>query len=158
MADQWLTIESPQLASVLRGGRVDAGLVACFERRLPALWGMDASLGGGSVREVVAAELRLVTDVLAKGSYNDVTGQRMFSVAAELGAIAGWASFDVGYHAAAERYWVSALHAAHTAGNRALGANVLKCMSLQRVDTDRTDEALSIARAAREGAKDAPPG
>ena len=32
----------------------------------------------------------------------------------------------------------------------------LKCMSLQRVDTDRTDEALALARAAREGARNSP--
>jgi tetratricopeptide (TPR) repeat protein len=100
--------------------------------------------------------LRLVTDLLAKGSYSEIIGQRMFSVAAELGRIAGWTSFDAGYHAAAERYWVAALRAAHTADDRALGANILKCMSLQRVDTDRADEALALARTAREGAKDAP--
>ncbi|MBA2307973.1 MAG: transcriptional regulator, partial [Pseudonocardiales bacterium] len=59
MADQWLRTESTQLVSVLRGGRVDVSLVTCFERRLPALWQMDASLGGGGVRGMVDAELRL---------------------------------------------------------------------------------------------------
>jgi tetratricopeptide (TPR) repeat protein len=101
-------------------------------------------------------ELRLVTDLLANGSYTEIIGQRMFAVAAELGRLAGWASFDAGYHAAAERYWIAALRAAHTSTDRALGANILKCMSLQRVDTDRSDEALALARAAREGAKGSP--
>jgi len=156
IADQWLSVEPLQLVSVLRGGRIDPGLADCFEQRLPALRQMDATLGGGNVRSLVDTELRLVTDLLAKGSYSESIGQRMFSVAAELGRIAGWTSFDAGYHAAAERYWVAALRAAHTADDRALGANILKCMSLQRVDTDRADEALALARTAREGAKGAP--
>ncbi|WP_034592346.1 hypothetical protein [Hamadaea tsunoensis] len=156
LADQWKTIEAPQLTSVLRGGRIDETLVACFEQRLPALRQMDFSLGGGSVRGLVDAELRLVTDLLASGSYTESLGRRLLQVAAELGRIAGWASFDVGFHSAAERYWVAALHAAHTANDRGLGANILKCMSLQRVDANLTGEALALARAARDGARDAP--
>jgi hypothetical protein len=60
-------------------------------------------------------------------------------------------SFDAGYHTAAERYWVVAPRAAHTVDDRGIGANILMCMSLQRVDTDRTGEAFAIARAARKG-------
>ncbi len=156
LADQWLSIDPPQLASVLRGGHIDAELVTCLEQRLPALRQMDAVLGGGHIRNLVDAELRLVTDLLTKGAYTEHLGQRVFSVAAELGRIAGWTSFDSGYHAAAERYWIAALRAAHTANDRAAGANILKCMSLQRMDNDRADEALSLAQAAREGAKSAP--
>lgn len=157
LADQWLNIEPQALASVLRGGRIDANLVGCFEQRLPALRQMDATLGGGSVRHLVDAELRLVTDLLASGSYAAAIGTRLLLVAAELGRIAGWASFDAGYHAAAERYWVGALRAAHVANDRAAGANILKCMSLQRVDLERMDEALALSRTALEGAKNAPP-
>lgn len=156
LADQWLSIDPPQLTSVLHGRHIDVELVTCLEQRLPALRQMDASLGGGHIRNIVDAELRLVTDLLTKGAYTERLGQRVFSVAAELGRIAGWTSFDSGYHAAAERYWIAALRAAHTANDRAAGANILKCMSLQRMDADRTDEALSLARAAREGAKSAP--
>ncbi|MFL6074427.1 MAG: hypothetical protein ACJ73S_13620 [Mycobacteriales bacterium] len=156
IAEQWLAVEQPRRVSAQRNRRMDAELVTCFEQRLPALRQMDATLGGGSVRNLVDAELRLVTDLLAKSSYSQVIGRRMFAVAAELGGVAGWASFDAGYHAAAERYWVAALRAAHTAGDRALGANILKSMSLQRVEADRSGEALTLARAAREGAGNAP--
>lgn len=156
LAAQWTEIEPPQLVSVLRGGRLDAGLVAAFEQRLPGLRQMEMALGGGSVRELVDTELRLVTDLLGRGSYSEKLGQRLFCVAAELGRVAGWASFDAGYHAAAERYWAAGLRSAHTGGDRAVGANILKCMSLQRVDADRSDEALILARAAREGAKGSP--
>lgn len=156
MATQWGSIESPHLVSVLRGGRLDAQLVAAFEQRLPALRQMDMALGGGSVRQLVDAELQLVSQLLASGSYSEAVGRRLFCVAAELGRIAGWASFDAGFHAAAERYWAMALRSAHTGNDRPIGANILKCMSLQRVDAERSDEALVLARAAREGTKDAP--
>lgn len=156
MADQWLAAEPPKVNAALQGGRVDAELLDCFEQRLPALRRMDASLGGGSVRALVDAELRLVTDLLRQGSYSETAGNRLLTIAAELGRIAGWASFDAGFHAAAERYWFAALHAAHSASDRAAGANILKCMSLQRVDTERPSEALRLADAARTGAKNAP--
>jgi tetratricopeptide (TPR) repeat protein len=156
-AHDWLTIEPPQIVSVLRGGQIDAGLVRCFEQRLPALRQMDHTLGGGHVRGVVDSELRLVTDLLAKGSYSEAIGSRLFAVAAELGRIAGWASCDAGLHAAAESYWVAGLRAAHVARDSGIGANILKSMSLQRADADRSREALALARAAGEGAKDSAP-
>ncbi|WP_235437674.1 MULTISPECIES: transcriptional regulator [Micromonospora] len=156
IAERWLAVEPPRVNAALQGGRVDADLLDCFEQRLPALRRMDASLGGGSVRSLVDAELRLVTDLLNQGSYSETAGNRLLSIAAELGRIAGWASFDAGFHAAAERYWFAALHAAHSASDRAAGANILKCMSLQRVDTERPTEALRLADAARAGARHAP--
>nr|WP_225311835.1 hypothetical protein [Microbispora cellulosiformans] len=156
VANNWLTIEPPQLVSALRGGRVDAGLVSCFEQRLPALRRIDHTLGGGHVGTVVDSELTLVTNLLSSGSYSASTGRRLFAVAAELGRIAGWASCDAGLHAAAERYWIAALRAAHLAKDRGIGANILKSMSLQQAEAQRLDEALALARAARDGARQAP--
>ncbi len=156
-ANQWLTADPAQMASALGGGRIDAALVSCLEARLPALRQMDHTLGGGCVRTVVDAELRLVTDLLSSGSYAEPIGQRLFAVAAELGRIAGWASCDAGRHAAAERYWMAGLRAAHVAGDRGIGANILKSMSLQRAEAEDSAGALALARAAREGATDEPP-
>jgi tetratricopeptide (TPR) repeat protein len=156
IASDWLAVEPPRLISALRGGCVDAGLVNCFEQRLPALRQIDHTLGGGHVAGVVDAELRLVTDLLANGSYSEAIGQRLFAVAAEMGRIAGWASCDAGLHAAAERYWIAALRAAHVAQDRGIGANILKSMSLQRTEADRSEEALALARAALEGARHEP--
>nr|MDT0656746.1 transcriptional regulator [Micromonospora sp. DSM 115978] len=156
LADQWLNIEPERLASVINGGRIDTNLVDCFERRLPALRQMDATLGGGSVLNLVDSELRLATDLLSRASYSTNTGARLLGVTAELGRVAGWASLDTGQVAAAERYWLAALRAAHSAHDRAAGANIMKCMSLQRVEVDRPHEALALARAACEGTRDAP--
>ena len=157
IADAWLSLDTPRVASALRGGQVDADLVNCLEQRLPALRRMDHTLGGGRVAGVVDAELRLVTDLLTQGSHPEAIGRRLFAIAAELGRIAGWASCDTGRQAAAERYWVAALRAAHIADDRGIGANILKSMSLQRTETNRSGEALALARAAREGARGCAP-
>lgn len=157
VANQWLALEPLKLDAVLNGGQIDAETVKCFEDRLPTIRQMQYALGGGSVRNLADAELQLVRDLLKHGSYTEEIGQRMFSVAAELGRVAGWSSFDAGLHASAERYFAAALKASYSAGDRAIGANILKCMSLQLVDAKRPEEALAIATAARDGAKQAPP-
>lgn len=81
----------------------------------------------------------MVVDVLDRSTYTAVVGQRLYALAAELGRMAGWASFDAGLHAAAQRYWLAALHAAHAAADRLLGANILKSMSLQCYDFGRPE-------------------
>lgn len=149
IAQDWLTINPPAVASALGGGRIDVGLVATLEERLPALRRIDHTLGGGSVRTLADAELQLVTNLLRSSSYDEPLGRRLFAIAAELGRVAGWASCDLGQLAAAERYWVAGLHAAHLCVDRGIGANILKSMSLQRAEAGQSVEALSLAEAAR---------
>jgi hypothetical protein len=71
--------------------------------------------------------------------------------------MAGWASFDAGLHAGSQRYWVAGLHAAHAAGDRLLGANILKLMSIQCYDFALPSKALALARGAYAGARQAMP-
>ncbi len=59
------------------------------------VWGGPPGFrGGGRVRNLVDADLRLVADLLEQGSYTEQVGARLFSVAAELGRVAGWSNFD----------------------------------------------------------------
>ncbi len=157
LADQWLTVDSPRLEAARRGDRVTTAVIDDLHGRIAGLRRTDQTLGGGAIRHLADAELRLVTDLLAHGSYSTHTARRLYRVASELAHLAAWASFDAGYHAAAERYWNAAVRAAHTAADQGLGANALKALSLQRLDAGRPREALAIARAAVEGAPDASP-
>lgn len=132
--------------------------LAALEERVPALRRMEAALGGGPVRAVADAELRLVTDLLAKGpaarpgpAAAELPARRLFALAGELACLAGRACFDTGHDAAAERYFSAALSAAHAAADRPLGARVLAAMSLQCLSAGRPQEALAVARAARAG-------
>ncbi|CAO5176509.1 Transcriptional regulator [Frankia sp. AiPs1] len=148
LASQWLGLEPAQLTAALAGGRVDDQIVNRIEHNIPGLRVMDERLGGESVRRLVDAELGVVADLLVRGSYTEQVGRHLHTVAAELARFAGWVSFDAGFHTAAQRYWITALHSAHSGGDRLLGANVLKNMSLQCVDFARPREAIDLAEAA----------
>lgn len=153
IAHDWLTIDAPQVASAAGGGRIDGGLAASLEHRLPALRRIDHTLGGLRARPLVDAELRLVNDILTNSTYSDPVGRRLFAVAAELCRVAGWASCDAGQHRTAERYWTAGIRAAHLARDRGIGANIFKSMSLQRAEAGQHTQAIAIAEAAREGVR-----
>ncbi|MBX6389019.1 MAG: transcriptional regulator [Frankia sp.] len=148
LAREWLTLEPAQLVGAIEGGLVDEQIVHRIAHNIPGLRVMDERLGGESVRRLVDAELGVVTELLARGRYSERIGRQLHRVAAELARFAGWVSFDAGYQTAAQRYWVTALHAAHVGGDRLLGANVLKDMALQCIDFSRPGEALELAEAA----------
>lgn len=157
IAEAWLTIEPQELVAVLRGGQVSTDLVERMEEGLPRLRFLEATRGGDRARTLIHAELGMVVDVLDRSAYTTAVGRRLYALAVELGRMAGWASFDAGLHAAAQRYWLAALHAADAADDRLLGANILKSMSLQCYDFDHPREALELARSAHEGAQGATP-
>ncbi|WP_329092353.1 hypothetical protein [Streptosporangium sp. NBC_01469] len=151
-ATDWLNVEPAQLVAVLRGGRITEEFVAQIEVSLPRLHTLGDIYGGQQVRKLLDAELGMVAEVLEKSSYNAAIAQRFHGLAAELGSMAGFASFDTGLHSAAQRYWIAAVHSAHTAGDRAVGANILKSMALQCRDFGDFPGSLTIARAAYESA------
>ncbi|MFJ7279789.1 hypothetical protein [Kitasatospora sp. NPDC098663] len=157
LAGQWLAEDPEPVAAALAGGRIDAQLVADLEDGLPRLRRLEARLGGPRARHLLAAELDTVTSVLKEASYTDPVGQRLLRLGAELARLAGWSSFDAGLHSAAQRYWTAGLRAAHTAGDRALGANILKSLSLQCCDHGLVAPALDLAATAVEGAGDVTP-
>jgi hypothetical protein len=149
LSDQWLSVEHDKVDAALDGRRrVDSELVSWIHERIPMLRRMDDQLGGTQLRQVVDAELRLVGGLLNDGHYSASVGSLLCSAAAELGQLAGWVSFDAGLHAAAQRYYVAALHAAHAAGDRPLGANVLAGMSFQATIAGDARDAIVLADAA----------
>ncbi|SEG26921.1 hypothetical protein SAMN04489712_104155 [Thermomonospora echinospora] len=118
---------------------------------------MDDQLGGGQLLTLVHQHLRYVTGLLDERRYSDTVGRRLHATAAELLRLAGFICFDSGLHARAQRYWVTALHAAHTAGDRALGANILGFWSCQAKDIGQIREAITLAETARTGYPGASP-
>ncbi|MER6831387.1 hypothetical protein ABT352_35720 [Streptosporangium sp. NPDC000563] len=151
-ATDWLNVEPARLTSVLGGGQIGEEFVEQIEASLPRLHTLQGSHGGQYVRKLLDAELGMVTGVLEKSSYSEAIARRLHTLAAELGQLAGFASFDTGLHSAAQRYWVAAVHSAQAAGDRAVGADILKSMALQCRDVGDFPGSLTLARAAYEGA------
>ncbi|MDT0344036.1 sporulation protein [Streptomyces litchfieldiae] len=82
----------------------------------------------------------------------------LYSAAAELSRLAGWAAFDAGEHSLAQQHFVQALSLARAGGNAELGAYVLATMALQTMRRGYPTEAIDMARGAYERAgRDATP-
>lgn len=157
LASDWLNIPPDHLLAVLRGTHAAASFVDQIEQGLPRLRLLEAIWGGQRTRKLLDAELGVVVEILRHSAYTESIGRRLYGLAAELGRMAGWASFDAGLHSSAQRYWIAALHAAHTAGDRAVGSNILKSMCLQLYDFGRLTDALVLVQSARRSIGQATP-
>ncbi|GAA2214143.1 hypothetical protein GCM10009850_096070 [Nonomuraea monospora] len=148
IAYSWTSIEPERVAAALNGRVIDEEIVTWIENRIPSLRRMDDKLGGAKLRDLVGAELHLVSELLANGTYTSRVGRRLFDAAGELGQLAGWVSFDTGLNAAAQRYYLAALRAAHAADNRPLAANIVACMSFQSVIVGDPRDGVTLAQSA----------
>lgn len=156
VASGWAEAE-PAVAKINRatadGGRIDEEVLAWIDQKVPALRRMDDRLGGEVLRNVIDADLRVVNDLLARASLIDSQRLRLQGAAAELAQLAGWVSFDSGLHSAGQRYYQAGLHAAQSADDHLLGANVLACMSFQSALTGHPGDGIALAQAAQGSVK-----
>ncbi len=86
--------------------------------------------------------------MLNNAAYTENVGKRLHAVAAELGRLAGWLAYDSEQPAIAQRYFLAALLAAHVSGDRAIGANVLGCMSIQAEQSSSPGDAVTLVESA----------
>lgn len=124
-------------------------LIPRLEQRLDDLRHLDDVLGGAELRTLAVAEFNLLTQLADETVYDSTTGQRLFSALAEAARICGWLHFDTGRQAAAQSFYISALRASATAGDRASGANVLAFMAIQTYSVGNPADAVNLARTAQ---------
>jgi hypothetical protein len=156
-AHEWLIARPVDDAARSRGRVITAAYADHLDAIADQLRRMDDQVGGGALVEVVRAQVKHVVGLIEQGSYTDSIGRRLHATTAELLRLAGWLNFDAGRHPEAQRYFVAALHAAHTAGERELGANVLGFMSCQAKDLGNLDDATKLADTAVAGYRGAHP-
>jgi tetratricopeptide (TPR) repeat protein len=154
-AHDWL-LDPARVAASLQGKRADHTVADDLERVAEARRRLDDTLGGSVVFRVVREDLRLVTEILDNASYTDAVGQRLYAIAAEFARLAGLLAYESNNEALAQRYFMAGLRAAHSSGDRAVGANILGFMSKQARDRDPHD-AVRLAESALVGAKDLTP-
>lgn len=149
---EWLIAPAAGDVKGLAGGyRVNDAYVDGIERITAQFRRMDDQFGGGAILRHVTPQVRSVIDVLRNSNYTSSVGKRLYTAAAELLRLAGFASFDAGQQPQAQRYWLAGLRAAHAGGDKAIGANILAFMSLQAKDLGLYDEAIKLSEAARRG-------
>jgi tetratricopeptide (TPR) repeat protein len=126
-------------------------MVHQFTAMIAELRKMDDVVGGGSALALAQHEFGWVAALLDQARYDERTGRMLFVALAELGQLCGWAAYDAGRHALAQRYYVAALRATHSADDRPLGAHVLSCMAEQAARQGRPAEAVTLIETALAG-------
>ncbi|KAB1937236.1 hypothetical protein F8271_19660 [Micromonospora sp. ALFpr18c] len=148
-AHEWLIAQPPQNIASTTGRPVSGDVVDHLDAVTASLRRMDDHLGSGQTLGLVRKHLSTVVEVLRERSYTDTVGRRLHGTAGELLRLAGWLSFDGGYHTQAQRFWIAGLYQANAAGDRGLGANILGFMSCQAKDLGQLRQAVTLAETAR---------
>lgn len=151
---EWTKIEPGELVRATRGGQVSTGLVALIESQISAIRRLDDSVGGEQILGITDSAFALVADLLRQSSYRSDLGRRLHVALAELAQLAGWASYDLGDHGQSQRHYLTALHAAHTADDRPLGARILSCLAYQAAARGYAQDAITLADCAQRGLGD----
>ncbi|WP_128381303.1 transcriptional regulator [Streptomyces cavernae] len=133
--------------------RVTTRSADLIDGRLAALRLLDDEIGSGQTYALASTERAMITEVLRTRSYNEDTGRRLFSAAAEASRICGWAAFDSGAIAEAERHYLGAARAAATADDPVVQANVLSFWAMARYSGGDTSGALAAVEHALTGAR-----
>jgi hypothetical protein len=153
-AHQWLVQEPGRLVAALRGDRVTPELADRLPPMIAELRRMDDVSGGDVVLGLAEREFGWVAGLLDHASYDEQTGRQLHVALAELGQFTGFVARDAGRPALAQRYWIAALRAAHTADDAALGAYILFSMAQQAVEEqDRPAEAVTFIETALAGTR-----
>jgi transcriptional regulator with XRE-family HTH domain len=117
-------------------------------QRLAYLRHFDDELGSGDLARLAIAELALIARLLRHGSYTTATATRLYSLAAEAGRQAAWASFDQHDHAAASRLFETSPRASAVAGDPFAGAYALSFLAVQCYSTGEAQQAVSLLQTA----------
>jgi transcriptional regulator with XRE-family HTH domain len=144
-------------ASGRRLGRLGQRQVTQLEEAARTMRQWNRHRGGSLLRRAVLGQLAEVTDLVKEPQAEDIA-QRLYNVMADLASTAASMSWDSGMERPAQDYYRLALRAAHTGGDRMLGANILAGMARQMLcrDPARPQDALELVRFAQEGADASP--
>ncbi|MGW5820072.1 helix-turn-helix transcriptional regulator [Streptomyces noursei] len=151
LAAQWAAADgAAALERALNGGSVGTDFIDVLEETGRKLSGMITSQRQYTP-QLLDAHLATVTEMLGGDWPRDVR-RRLHVLAGELGQTVGWYRFDHGLHASASRLWQAALHSAHAAGDRDLGAALLSDLAYQATWLASPKTAVQILEHAVSGA------
>jgi transcriptional regulator with XRE-family HTH domain len=135
-------------ASGVVPARAGATEVAQLNHAIDMFGNWQDRYGGGVCRDAIAAHVNWATQLLGAEA-TDTTKADLHSTVGFLVDIAGWGSFDAGYHEDARQYFRLALHCAEQANDWGLRANILSDMARQAVYVGRPDDGLSLVELAQ---------
>jgi hypothetical protein len=131
-------------------------LVDQVEQHLPMLQLLDDEHGGARHLPYVGVQFRAVGLLIREGGHSPTTASRLIRALAEIGQLAGWMAFDSADHGLAQRYFVTALRAAHQVNDLSLCAHILADLSFQAASRGHPADAIALGEAARRASDAAP--
>ncbi|GHJ40478.1 carph-isopro domain-containing protein [Streptomyces sp. TS71-3] len=132
-------------------------LVDQVEQHLPMLQMLDDEHGGARHLPYVGAQFRAVGLLIHEGGHPPAVVSRLIRALAEIGQLAGWMAFDAADHGLAQRYFATALRAAHQVNDLPLCAHILGDLSFQAASRGHPADAVALGEAARRASDAAPP-
>lgn len=134
----------------------EAPLIEQIENQLPQLQLLDDEHGGARHLGYVGAQFRSIGLLLHEGGHSAAVTARLLRATAEIGQLAGWMAFDAARHGLAQRYFVTALRAAHQVSDLPLCAHILADLSFQAASREHPADAITLGEAARRASDAAP--
>ncbi|MEV6879774.1 hypothetical protein [Amycolatopsis sp. NPDC051128] len=114
-----------------------------LRRRTARLRRLDNIMGGAETFPVYSAEVDFTQRLLRESSHAIDIGQQLRALLAEQQQQAGWAAFDHGQHALAQRLYSDSRKAAEEAGALDLAGNALAYAAYQQTTTAQSGTALA---------------
>jgi transcriptional regulator with XRE-family HTH domain len=153
LAQGW-QIADPAPLGALRGeGRVDEGVSRSFGDLARALYMGQNLLACGAEQTLALTEplVSFAIRLMRQGSFTPDSRTELYRHLSGLARVAGWASFNRGSPAMAQRHYAVALRAAHLARDREQGAFIISGMAFQASSMAQHHEALALIEGARRG-------
>ncbi|MEV0589406.1 hypothetical protein [Nonomuraea sp. NPDC050310] len=129
--------------------QITSGMVDHLEQRLDHLRHLDDAVGSSQLRELAVAEFGFIVGLVKEARFDEATGRRLYSAAAEAARCCAWVHLDDGFHAQAERYFDVSLRASATAGDPLTGAYALSFRAIQQYTAGDPRDAVALVEAAR---------
>ncbi|MCI2422899.1 hypothetical protein MOQ72_36290 [Saccharopolyspora sp. K220] len=137
---------APRLAAVSS----DDPLVDQIDCQVPLLQRLDDAQGGARHLPYVGAQFRAVALLLHEGGHSERARTRLIQALAEIGQLVGWMAFDTSDHGLAQRYWGTALRAAHQVNDRPLCAHILADLAFQAASRGHASDAVVLGETAQD--------
>lgn len=145
------------LAAALAGhSRVSHPLLDQIESTVPQLQRLDDAAGGGTHLTYVGTQFKAIATLLHHGGHTDAIESRLYAALVDIGQLCGWMAFDAGDHGLAQRYFLTARHAAQIAGYSAMEAHILADLAFQAATNNNPGDAVAIGEAAQRAATHTP--
>lgn len=150
LTTRWTSHVQQSIEKGFTGAYVGVEVADALHARLTALWHLDDSMGGAPCTTSARADLHMVTRLLRHARYSTQLTTDLHYLASEYARFLGWAEFDAGNPAKAQRGWHTALRASAEVADPAHSAYLLSNLALTAIYENDAGRATSLLTTARD--------